>query len=234
MNKNIKLLIVIFAFSLLVFGCSNKKSNDKVKDKKDNEKEIIKEAPIYPGYTDDNPIKIGFYEYTNTGRNLLTEYNAPWINGKDIAVLTVFPTDDKVISSNYIQLAWKEYWNKYSDIDDYKIGYFIRFQLTNGDIIEKTILKPSDAMHDLFYIYIYLYDDIHQPIGAWYSHLEDKDIKKDTLFTSIKIYAAEKIEEVASPIELMAFTYDGNGDFDYDTNMYLGTSSYTININKKN
>jgi len=234
MNKNVKLLVTIFTIFLLLLGCSNKNGDDKVKDKKDEEKEIIKEAPIYPGYNDDNPIKLGFYKYTSTGRNLLTEYNSPWINGKDIAVLTVFPTNDKVISSNYIQHTWKEYWDKYSDIDNYKIGYFIRFQLTNGDIIEKTILKPSDAMHDLHYIYIYLYDDIHQAIGAWYSHLEDENIKDNTLFTSIKIYAAEEIEKVASPIELMVFTYDGNGDFDYDTNMYLGRSSYTINVNKSN
>lgn len=236
MNKNIKLLIVVFTLSLFLFGCSNKNSDDTTKNKQDDEKVINKESPVYPGYTDDNPIKIGFYDYADHGRNLLTEYTAPWILRKDIAWLQVFPTNNEVISNNYTQYVWKEYWDRYSNIDNYKIGYFIKFQLTNGDMVEQMILKPSDGMKISDYLLLYLYDDIHQPIGAWYRHLEDNEVKDDTLFTSIKIYAYElgKLDEIVSPIELMVFTYDGNGDLDYKTNMYLGNSSYTIRINKGN
>jgi hypothetical protein len=225
-----KIIILLITISLLIFGCSNKKTNN-IDNKIEEEEEVIEKTPPF---VDNNPIKIGFYEYTNYGRNLLTKYTTPWVLGKDIVVLEVFPTNNKVISSNYIQYTWKEYWDKYNNIYDYKIVYFIRFQLNNGDIIEQMILKPSDAMLKLHYIYIYLYDDIHQPIGAWYSHLEDKDIKKDTLFTSIKIFAAEEIDKIISPIELMVFTYNGKDDFDYETNTYLGNSSYTITINKSN
>lgn len=235
MNRNFKLLIIIFSLSLMLFGCSNKKADSIDKEnKKEDEKEVIKEV-ITP-FSDDNPIKVGFYEYTNSGRNLLTEYNAPWILRKDIGVFTVFPTNDTTISNNYAQYTWKEHWDKYSDVNDYKIGYFIRFKLTNGEIIEQTILKPSDGMKISNYLLLYLYDDIHQPIGAWYRHLEDNEVKDDTLFTSIKIYAYElgKLDEIVSPIQLTVFTYDGKGDFDFNTNMYLGTSRYTININKSN
>ena len=82
------------------------------------------------------------------------------------------------------------------------------------------------------YIYNYLYDDIHQPDGAWYSHVEENQVTNETIYSSIKLYAAEKTNEISSPITLTVFTYDTADDFD-ESGMYRGNSKYTITIKKK-
>ena len=81
------------------------------------------------------------------------------------------------------------------------------------------------------YLYVYLYDDVHQPDGTWYSHLEPVDMKDNTVFSSIKLYFAQQGSKISSPITLTVFTYDED-DID-SSGKYKGTSKYTITINTK-
>ena len=95
---------------------------------------------------------------------------------------------------------------------------------------EATITTPDKTFIFNPYIFIYLYDDIHQPDGAWYSHVES--MTDNTLFSSIKLTAIHNLNEITSPVTLTVFTYDTEDDFDEDGN-YRGNSKYTININKQ-
>ena len=118
--------------------------------------------------------------------------------------------------------------NKYTDIDNYKIGYNIKFILNDGTSLDNTFLKP-DIFYFAKYFYVYFYDDIHQKDGTMYSHLEE--VNDNTLMTSVKLYAVDGIDDVKDII-LTAFTYDDEDDFD-DNGNYRGSSSYTIEIKRK-
>ena len=81
-------------------------------------------------------------------------------------------------------------------------------------------------------MYIYLYDDINQTPGTFYSHLEPEDMKDNTIISSIKLFLAQEGSKISSPITLTVFTYDGDEDFT-EEKKYRGISSYTINIETK-
>lgn len=235
MKRNYKLLIVIFTVFLLLLGCSNEKPNSiNEQNKKEEEIEVIEE--VTAPFVDNNPITIGLYSQKdfNSNRELLTNYSSNWSFNVDLGAFEVFGTNESQISGKVFQNVWNDYWNKYDNIEDYKIGYHIKFKTTSGDTIEETILRPIDAAPIYEYLQVYLYDEVHQTIGSWYSHIEDKDFNENTILTTIKLTGSTKIAEIVSPIELMAFSYDGEGDFDFDNNMYLGVSRYTLNINKSN
>ena len=66
----------------------------------------------------------------------------------------------------------------------------------------------------------------------WYSHITKDDYKDDTIFSSIKLYMADKGTEITSPIILEVFTYDGEEDFD-EKGHYRGISNHILRINNK-
>lgn len=90
------------------------------------------------------------------------------------------------------------------------------------------MLKPSDALSFFDYLEIYLYDDIHQTPGAWYTHLEDKDMLESTIISSIKLTSGSKISEVGD-ITLTAFLYQGDQCFDAQ-GQYFGSVLESITI----
>lgn len=220
---------IIILSLLLLTGCSimnnntNKVEETPVKDRKENEEDTIT-------YVDDNPIKLGLFLYDNNYHNkevIKDAYYTDFINGTDIGSFEVFFTSDEIVDGNKFKDTWNKYYNMYDNIDNYKIGFNIKFMLNNGTSYEGNILEP-DIYKFGKYFYIYLYDDIHQVDGAFYSHLES--MKDNTLITSIKLYAVDGIDEVESII-LNAFTYDSEEDFDNDN--YRGNSLYVIRIKRK-
>lgn len=222
--KKILLLLVIF-----LAGCTPKE--DLMNEEKALENsDISKEEIVKDEYIDDNPIKLGLYLYTGSYNNKekLSTYEIPFVSGSDIGSFEVFFTDEKVINGNSFKSLFNSYYDKYESIDNYKIGYNIEFTLNDGTVNNFNLLEPNTYLYG-DYFYTYLYDDIHVNDGEFYSHLES--ISDDTLITSIKIYAVDKIDEVDN-IKLTVFTYD-NDDFGEYGN-YKGVSSYSINIiNKK-
>lgn len=219
-----KILILIL---LLLTGCSFTNTKEKNKEISNNNK--VEET--IPEYIDNNPIKLGLFLYDNNYHNkevIKDTYYTDFISGTDIGSFEVFLTDNNIIDGNSFKDTWNKYYNMYEDISNYKIGFNIKFMLYDGNNYEANILEP-DIYKFSEYFYIYLYDDIHQEDGTFYSHLESID--DNTLITSIKLYAVDGIDRVESII-LNAFTYDSINDFD-DNNNYRGKSLYVIRIKRK-
>ncbi len=177
-----------------------------------------------PEYVDTNPITVGLYK----DRKLIKEYNKKFSNETDLAIFSVFFTNEENVGNNNFKTTWKNYYNKYEDITDYKIGFYISFDI-NGEHKENLVLGPKN-LYDLDpYLYPFLYDDINN--SGYYSHVTTKDVKDNTVYTSIKLYLHHQTSEITSPITLTVFTYKDDNDF--IDGHYRGNSSYTITINNK-
>lgn len=198
------------------------------KDTKTKEIEIPEiNDKIVESYIDTNPIKIGIYD-TN---KLIKEFKTWTTNNlQDIGVFNIYFTDKEYLDSTWIKYNFNKYYNEYKDISNYKIGFYVSFEADDKKI-EKNILGPKDTFVLTPYIYNYLYDDVHQADGAWYSHIEEKDMKDNTVFSSIKLFSADIGSKIKYPITLKVFTYDSEDDFD-ESGFYRGNSSYTITIIK--
>lgn len=227
-----KLLLLISL--ILLSGCSliTKEENKKEDNKENNipEENIITKKEE-PEYIDNNEVKLGLFLYDNNYYNkqrLEDTYYTNFINGQDIGSFEVFLTDEETVSGTNFKNTWNKYYNNYENIENHKIGFNIKFVLNDGTSYNSNFLEPDIYKFGEFF-YVYLYDDINQPDGVVYSHLEY--MEDDTILTSIKIYAVDGIDRVDSFI-LSAFTYDTEDDFDEEGN-YRGNSIYVIRIKRK-
>ncbi len=211
-----KIYLIIFIL-LFITGCNN---NTKEFIKDDRKLEFNMET-----YHSDNPITVGLYE----DYELINTYNWKAKDNSEIAVFNVYYTNEEKLDSKNIKYNFNKYYSNYQDIDNYKIGFHVSF-MVNDKLMESTILEPTTEYFLAPYIYIYLYDDINQANGAWYSHLTMDDMQDNTIFSSIKLYYTAEGTNITSPIELTVFTYNSPNDFDKSNN-YLGNSKYTIKIN---
>ena len=217
--------IFIVLILLLMIGCSNEKQNeiDKTAELINNPPTATPEPTPTP-YVDNNPIKVGIYK----NGKLLTEYNTKFKNQTDIAIFNiVFTNDEKLPNKNYKTL-WKEYYDKYDNIDQYKIGFEIDVDI-NGERQENIMLDPSNQHKIYPTLYAYLYDDIHN--SGYYSHVTMDTLKDNTIYSSIKLYLHKQTDEITSPITLTVFTYKDDNDF--IDGHYRGNSKYTITIYNK-
>ena len=224
MKKTFLILLCLF----LLCGCSFSKKKEEVKDIKEESK--VTEEEVKDEYIDNNTIKLGIFEGNGKYSNkevIKGTYYAPFTDGVDIGSFEVFLTDEEVVSGNSFKDIWNKYYNSYEDISDYKVGYNIKFILSDGTNYESNFLEP-DIFKFTDYFYVYLYDDVHQEDNAFYSHLEE--VNDDTLMTSIKLYGVGGIDKVENII-LTAFTYKDDNDF--KDGEYRGNSRYTIRIKKK-
>ena len=179
------------------------------------------------------PNIIGIYVPDGSHEGLLTSYDQKWVRGVDINTFHAYATSEKVVTGS-TRSIFLNYWNKFPNASQYKVGYFLSFTLKTSEVVNLTIKGPQDAPKDptkYFYQYVevYLYDAVHQ-LGR-HSHLVPNDIKPDTMLTSIKLTAGSKIADVTS-IRLTAFVYQYNDAsfFDPSTGRYIGNVSYTIPI----
>ena len=208
-----KIKVLILIMLLLITGC------------KKEEKEIIEEKQeevIEEKYVDDNPITIGIYE---NDINLIKEYKLNKVSNNEV-IFSFYYTNQENLGNRRQKENWHKFYNEYENINDYKIGFHFSFYV--GDTkIEKTILKPDTYAFNP-YFYIYIYDDINQPDNTFYSHLEETDINKNTIFSAIKIFLVES-ELITSNITFTVFTYNDLDDFD-EYNNYRGNSKYSVDI----
>lgn len=210
-----KILIIISL--LLLTACSNQSSSPKNID-------LDKQLDISINtYQDNNPITIGLYE----DEHLIKDYHVKLTNMKDITVFNIYYTNQDPLDNNYIKYNFNKYYKNYENIDKYKIGFIISFE-AEGKLYKEQILTPDCEYIFAPYLYIYLYDDINQPNGSWYSHLLPEEVNDKTIFSSIKLFMANKATDISSPITLTVFTYDED-DFD-SSNNYIGKSKYTTTI----
>ncbi len=218
-----KYLLVILCLFLLV-GCSEEKVNEETKQTENKEAETIDTSPV-DAYADDNPIKVGLY----LNGKLMSEYTRRFTDGEDLASFDVYFTNEADVGSSNTKYNFNRFYNSYEDIGKYKIGFDISFD-TSDKHYETVVLDPDVEFALAPYIYIYLYDDVHQPDGAWYSHITKDEYNDSTVFSSIKLYMAEKMAEVTSPITIEVFTYDDEEDFGED-GKYRGISKHTLIVN---
>ena len=221
--KKILLLFLI----LIITGC-NSSVNNINKVVSDN-----KNIPIKYEYVDLNPLKLSLYADENSkAKKVSDEMYYPWILKKDITVLNIFLTEDEYVTGSY----YKEMWNKYTiDIDNlesYKFGWEISFEV-NNNLIHKKILKPSDAEEFYDYLEIYLYDCVNHEINEWYSHLLDNQVNDDTIISSMKLTCGQNYDEITSDIIVKAYSYDTEDDFD-ENGFYKGNSFDEVIIKKSN
>ncbi len=219
--KKIFLLIII----LLTVGCSIPMTNEEKRiEEAINNPPTATPEPTPTPYVDTNPIKVGLYK----DKKLVTEYNKKFKNQTDIAIFNVMFTNDEKLPNKNFKTNWKDYYSKYENIDDYKIGFEISLEI-NGEKQENIMLDPSNQHKLTPYLYAYLYDDIHN--SGYYSHVTMKDVKDNTVYTSIKLYLHKQTNEITSPITLTVFTYKDDNDF--VDGHYRGNSKYTITIYNK-
>ena len=226
-----KIIIIILILLLIISGIYffyNFNKEEPIKE--ENASKI--EVPIKENWIDNNPIKLGLYKYYGSGKNrtLVTEYSAPWTYHKDISSFEVFFTNEKEIPGTRFQNLFKEKYDLYQNIELYKIGYYLEFDL-NNQRVKKYVLTPNDTLEYYDYLELYLYDDYHQTPGVWYSHILEEEVNDETLLTSIKLTAGKNIDSITSDITLTTFTYDGD---DFESNEYRGISKYTIIVKKTN
>ena len=218
-----KKILLVFLLLFMV-GCQ-KEDKEEIKriEKLINDPEPTIEPTPTP-YVDTNPIKVGIYK----NRKLLKEFNKKFTNQTDIAIFNIVFTNDETLPNKSFKTLWKEYFNKYENINDYKIGFEISLEI-NGEKKENIMLNPANQHKLTPYLYAYLYDDIHN--SGYYSHVTMDDVKDNTIYSSIKLYLHKQTNEITSPITLTVFTYKDDSDF-LDGH-YRGNSKYTITINNK-
>ena len=216
-----KIYICLMASLFVLSGCYKEKVEiEKKEEFKKVEEKIEKKK---------NPILVGMYTKKNGSRILTKEYTSPFVLNKDIGVFSTFYTVEEQISGNPIKEVWNQYFKLYKDITSYKIGYQISFETINKINIKKTILKPEDTQSFYDYMQVYLYDDIHQEDGAFYTHIEKE--KEETLLTSIKLTGSTLTHEITSPITLIAFIYEED---DLNNNKeYEGQNTFKTTIYRK-
>ena len=226
MMKTTKILkySLLIGLCFILIGCQDKEVDNK---------EVVSPTPtIEPSptpipYIDTNPVKVGLYQ----DGKLVKELSATIRDDLDIASFDVYFTNEENVYSSNTKSNFKKYSQEYTDSNKYKIGFYIKFMVGDKEVAGN-ILGPKNMYVVTPYIYNYLYDDVHQADGAWYSHVEENQVNDETIYSSIKLYAAEKTNEITSPITLMVYTYDSEDDFDDDGN-YRGNSKYEITINRK-
>ncbi|MGN1379507.1 MAG: hypothetical protein ACI4XR_03820 [Bacilli bacterium] len=224
-----KIIIII----LILFSLSSCKKDETLiisNNATTQETEIVNEVEEY---IDDNPLNISLYLENSLGfERLNNEIELSWVSKKDIIVLCTFYSNDEFIKLDFYQNIWKNYASNIENINNYKIGWEISFDTTEGRI-HKTIHFPKDTIDFYDYLEIYLYDSLNQEIGAWYSHLLDEQINDNTLLTTIKLTCGNKCNEITSDIYVKVFSYNGNDDFD-DYGFYRGSSYSNLIIKKSN
>lgn len=161
-------------------------------------------------------------------RKQITAFQCVRVPKQDIDCFEILASEEELLSGTSFRAIWNNAWNGHDGAENAKIGFHISFTTTGGETVSKTLLKPSDSQAFFAYLEIYMYDDIHQTPGAWYTHLEDRDMTAETIISSIKLTAGSRIAEVGD-IALTAFIYNEDSCFDADGN-YIGTVKKTIVI----
>ena len=225
MRKIIYLSLIL----LILTGCS--KELEEKNDVEINETPVVEEMEIEEEkYIDTNPIKISFYKGEGGVYKKLLRYESRVASMEEIGVFSVVLSDEDEVIGSSIKSLYNSMKNEYSNFDNYKIGFNIKFTLNDGTEINENILKPILYANYGFchYLYAWIYDDINT--SGWHSHIEEDEYNDSTVMSSIKLMWGPTSNEIASDVELSVFTYDED-DFDENGN-YRGISKFTTVIER--
>jgi len=171
-----------------------------------------------------------FLDDLSKNYSVINSYKNAWIYGKDVGCFGVIPSVNVESPKSYSDF-WNKAYSEYSELSAYRLGYLLEFSVNNGESYSITILSPKDAEGGYNeYIEVYLYDDVHQQPGQFYSHLLEYQMNENTLITSAKLTGGAKVGEV-NKISLSAFLYKGEEDI--GTNgIYTGDLAVVLPIEK--
>ena len=128
-----KFKIFIITILLLATACTSKEKDIQIITSEKSE-DIYKED--VPKYVDDNPITVGIYE---NGINLIKDFKMIKQSRNEV-IFCLFYTNEEELGHNSQKENWYNFYSKYTNIDDYKIGFHFSFYV--GDtLIEKTVLN---------------------------------------------------------------------------------------------
>ena len=228
------LVVVILTFFVIyITSNSNKKEEENLVNIYEEVSTVdeIKEEEKVPEYIDENQVKLGIYVQDGNNLRLVDEeYTCSWEPENIMGLFYVVPTTEKTISFLNFDTMWKNYIEKYLNASKCRIGYNLKFTLNNGELIDSTILNPTDAYYMFPKVMVFLYDDVNLIPGKPYYHIEN--MTDETICSSIKLVGDVESKNITSNIELTAFCFDSDDDFDPVTKKYRGNSSYTITISK--
>ena len=221
-----KKIIWIILIIIVLTGCSKKEEIKELK--KDDKEEIVELEEKKEEYIDTNPIKIAFYS-GNGSYKKLNSFSSKVEAFKEIGIFSILLSDEDEVSGSNRKSLYKELSSKYENFNNYKIGYSVKFETTDGEVHEN-ILKPQVYNSYSFgeYLYVWLYDDINTT--GWHSHIEPEEYNDNTVLSSIKLMWGNNSEKITSNIELSVFTYDAD-DFD-ELGHYRGNSISSVIIEK--
>ena len=236
MRNKIYILLILLVIITLV-GCSKVKEinnndntiiNQEEKDKQEEKKEEEKEEKIEEEYIDNNNIKIALYNGNNGVYKRLDRYESKVKEMEVINTFSIILSNEEEVSGYSIKKIYNKMIENIPDINNYKVGYNVKFKITDGREINVNVLKPLEYFEYEFspYLYAWIYDDIHA--NGWHSHIEKNEYTDDTIMSSFKLMWGKSSNEIASDIELSVFTYDAD-DFDNNGN-YRGNSKFTTII----
>lgn len=159
---------------------------------------------------------------------LQTDFQDDSSLGRDLCVFAVFPSQKAELSGQYFKYIWEDAVSDNPESSGMKVGYLLEYSTPVGDY-SRIILRPADITEEYWdFLEVYIYDDVNQDVTAWHSHLLDEEITDETLVTSFKITAGERIGEV-SDITLTAFLYRADNADSVDMK-YIEHNGYTVNV----
>lgn len=252
MNRKLRNVVVLLLLTCLLAGCGSKKSDGsstpapttgtEAKPTGTAPTEVLEATPADTPTPTLTPTPRPPFGVTSMSlyKNIKSEslrrkygdqYKSEWVRGTDITSFECIASDAAEIKNNnrYFQELWRDEWQRFSNNEQCKICYRVQFQTSDGVKVDKMLMKAGDELEYRDYIENYLYDDIHQVKGQWYSHLEPKDQKDTTILSSLKFTPGVKIDKVYSPITVSAYVYYSDLDFDAEGN-YIGAVSYTVQM----
>lgn len=164
-------------------------------------------ASPFPSPEPGVPNVIGLY-YNDAGTRKLVagSHTTAWSAGQDIKCYEAIASQEPSIENSNFAALWNSYWEPFSNAKNTKIGYRIIIFLKTGSKLSYDVKKPEDTQQNREYLETYLYDDVHQVPGEWYSHLEPDGVNAETVATSIKLTAGSKVGEIEK-ISLTAYLY---------------------------
>lgn len=160
------------------------------------------------------PCFVGLYDdlEENGTYTRLYDWSEPWVMGTDIAVFDIIPSPESTLKGDDYGELWKKASKKISKDKLVKPYLVLEYSLSNGSSKSIEIRSYEDAEKIIKegFLEVYLYDDVHQEKGAFYSHLTKYTTNDETVITSVKITAGKSIESVVS-IRITAYVEGSSG-----------------------
>ena len=154
------------------------------------------------------PDCVGLYDdLTESGTyTRLDKWESPWVSGQDIAVFDVIPSRESVIDGGAYRAMWLAESEKVSPGVPVTAHLLLEYSTTDGvhHSVALDTWRDAESAAEPGYLEVYLYDDIHQEEGTWYSHLTEDTTNAETVVSSVKLTAGSLIGEVTS-IRLTAY-----------------------------